>query len=70
MAITGLLFHVCGEAVVNVSANRTNGQRELYRLQTSPARRTRGRSSSPLTGHSQFPLQTWSPYRSSLHLSG
>jgi len=26
MAITGLLFHVCGEAVVNVSANRTDRQ--------------------------------------------
>merc|ERR1719245_2725005 len=26
MAITGLLFHVCGEAVVNVSANRRDRQ--------------------------------------------
>merc|ERR550517_1461320 len=26
MAITGLLFHVCGEAVVNVSANRQDRQ--------------------------------------------
>merc|ERR1719239_380424 len=33
MAITGLLFHVCGEAVVNVSANRRDRQTDKERLQ-------------------------------------
>merc|ERR1719295_2077770 len=34
MAITGLLFHVCGEAVVNVSANRRDRQLPLGNSQT------------------------------------
>merc|ERR1719397_2483376 len=73
MAITGLLFHVCGEAVVNVNSTRTDRQTDKENYIDFRLRLLGEPGGVPVLlspGIHSFPLQAWLAHRVAVHLPG